>query len=131
MTNVTNVTPTKTDNQRDERDENRDGVTHTTLPLERKIGRKRAASRKNTSLPDGFQLTDRMTAHAASKGLDPTRIDHQFERFCDHHRAKGSLFADWEAAWRKWVGNALDYARKNGSGGQSAGYKWNGIEGVT
>ena len=31
-------------------------------------------------------------------------------RFMDHHRAKGSVMADWQAAWRAWVGNAVKFA---------------------
>lgn len=104
-----------------------------TVPLSKKdIGRSPTSqvTRKRTSLPVGFLLSEKMQAFAQSKGLDPPRIAREFERFCDHHRAKGSLFADWEAAWRTWVGNAVEYSRKNG-GGQGGGYKWNGIEGVT
>lgn len=105
-----------------------------TVPLSKKDLDRSPTSRvtrKRTSLPDGFLLSEKMLAHARSKGLDPPRITREFDRFRDHHRAKGSLFVDWEAAWRYWVGNALEYSRKNGSGGQGGGYKWNGIEGVT
>lgn len=121
----------KTDHKRDESVTNRDVVTRTSLFLEegRESSRTRHASRKRTSLPDGFLLSEKMRAYAQSKGLDPPKITREFERFCDHHRAKGSLFADWEAAWRTWVGNALEYSRKNG-GGHGGGFKWNGIEGV-
>jgi hypothetical protein len=36
-------------------------------------------------------------------------------KFLDHHRAKGSLFADWGAAWRTWLRNAAKFARERGS----------------
>lgn len=105
-----------------------------TVPLSKKdIGRSPASqvTRKRTSLPVGFLLSEKMRSHALSKGLDPPRIAREFERFCDNHRAKGSLFADWEAAWRTWVSHSIEFARKNG-GGQGGGYRWNGgIEGVT
>lgn len=30
----------------------------------------------------------------------------ELQKFSDYHRAKGSVMADWQAAWRTWVGNA-------------------------
>jgi hypothetical protein len=72
--------------------------------------RKRAPSR--TTLPDGFALDDDLTAYATNRGVvDP---DLEFERFRNHHAAKGSAFADWRAAWRTWVGRAIEY-RANGN----------------
>jgi hypothetical protein len=29
--------------------------------------------------------------------------------FIDHHEAKGSVMASWQAAWRTWVGKAIEY----------------------
>jgi hypothetical protein len=37
------------------------------------------------------------------------------EAFTNHHRAKGTTMADWEAAWRTWV----DGERKWGRNGHS------------
>lgn len=34
----------------------------------------------------------------------------EIERFRDHHTAKGSLFVDWDAAFRTWLGNAARFA---------------------
>ena len=41
-------------------------------------------------------------------GLD---ADAEIAKFRDHHAAKGSLMADWDAAWRTWVGNAVQFGR--------------------
>ena len=30
----------------------------------------------------------------------------ELQRFRDHHAARGSLMADWNAAWRTWCANA-------------------------
>jgi hypothetical protein len=35
----------------------------------------------------------------------------EWRKFRDHHIAKGSLMADWRAAWRTWVGNIDQFAR--------------------
>lgn len=119
-------------NERDESVTNRDD-DRVPLSSKKDIGRTSPSrvTRKRCSLPVGFLLSEKMRAYALSKGLDPPRITREFEKFCDHHRAKGSLFADWEAAWRTWVGHSIEFARKNG-GGQGGAYRWNGgIEGVT
>ena len=94
------------------------------------IGHKRHASRKRFPLPDGFLFPDEWKKYATEKGLDPPRIAREFEKFSNHHRANGTLFLDWLAAWRKWIGNSIEFAAKSGGGGQG-GFKWNGIEGVT
>lgn len=33
----------------------------------------------------------------------------QFALFADHHRAKGSVMAEWPAAWRTWCGRAKQF----------------------
>lgn len=38
----------------------------------------------------------------------------QTAQFLDHHRAKGSTFKDWTAAWRTWMSNAQRYAVRDG-----------------
>lgn len=63
------------------------------------------ASRRKpqTALPEDFAPNDVGMNRAAEKHLDvPTEL----EKFRNHHAAKGSVMADWQAAWRTWVGNA-------------------------
>jgi hypothetical protein len=52
-----------------------------------------------------FTLSEAGRAFAAKRGMGDD-VDTQFSRFRDHHLARGSLMADWEAAWRTWVCNA-------------------------
>ena len=61
--------------------------------------------------PDDFTLTDDRKRHAGSKGL--TNIIEQWDRFIDYHRAKGSTFVDWDAAWRTWVRNGVGFQAKD------------------
>lgn len=74
---------------------------------------KRTAKPKQTALPENFELTYELIAAATkywqSKGrsdLDP--ID-AFERFKTYHASKGSMMADWSAAWRTWYSNAVNF----------------------
>lgn len=42
-------------------------------------------------------------------------LEREFPAFLDHHRAKGSVFADWQAALRTWLRNAQRYGPKRAS----------------
>lgn len=69
----------------------------------------------STAIPDDFAMDAAMERFAAERGFDGEEVRRMFEKFCNHHRAKGSRFADWRAAWRTWVGNQVDYSlQRNG-----------------
>lgn len=55
----------------------------------------------------------RTRLQGAGLTIDPQT---EAERFRDHHMSKGSTFADWSAAWRTWIGNAVRWARERGPG---------------
>jgi hypothetical protein len=54
-------------------------------------------------MPNGYTITTVHLKFAEEHGLDSRRAHEEFEKFADFHRAKGSAFADWDAAWRNWV----------------------------
>jgi hypothetical protein len=66
--------------------------------------RKRAEARSQIA-PDAMPTPADVEA-AKRAGFDKATMQREWPRFRDHHRAKGSLMADWGAAWRTWVGNA-------------------------
>lgn len=48
-------------------------------------------------------------------GWPPDELKKRLEAFEAHHRAKGSMFSDWQAAWSTWVLNSKTFgARQNG-----------------
>lgn len=49
------------------------------------------------------------------RGLPTSELEKQREAFKDFHEAKGSLFADWDAAFRTWIRNAGIYGPKGRS----------------
>ncbi len=53
---------------------------------------------------------DRLVAEEA--GLPPEMFRTEWRKFRDHHLSKGSLMADWAAAWRTWVGNVAQFQLK-------------------
>lgn len=54
------------------------------------------------SYPDDFQPDDRAKAIAAGYGQNVFALKAAFQ---DHHLAKGTLFKDWQAAFRTWLRN--------------------------
>ncbi len=68
-------------------------------------------------MPDGWQPRDHERGKAAELGLN---CDREAERFRDHHAAKGSVMADWDAAFRTWLGNAQRFQGGNGAAAPSS-----------
>jgi hypothetical protein len=63
---------------------------------------------KAAPLPPDFSFTDDRRRFAEAGGVPDPGLE--FAQFKDHHRAKGSLMYDWEAAWKTWCRNAVKYA---------------------
>lgn len=64
---------------------------------------KRPRRKPELPLPDNWVPSDRNVADAQASNLSPQDIRREADRFRDHHLARGSLFRDWDAAWRTWV----------------------------
>lgn len=99
---------------------NRDIGKRADAPSEPKPAAK--TPKRSTGAPDHIAVTDDMRAWAARKGLDNKRIDTETERFLDHHRAKGSTFKDWIAAWRTWMSRSVDYSPRAATGTTGPSY---------
>jgi hypothetical protein len=71
-------------------------------------------------MPDESNL-DFMAMHDlfidSARKLHVGDAENEFSRFVDHHRAKGSVFADWQAAGRTWLRNSIKFNSKPGGGG--------------
>jgi len=64
-----------------------------------------------TRWPEGFELTGKLMEYAAGKGIEEP--EEEFEAFRDYCAANDRKYADWPAAWRNWVRNAVKW-RKHG-----------------
>lgn len=71
--------------------------------------KKRVQRAPETALPADFEVFAEMATWAQGKGLVDAQIDAETERFIAHHQAKGTRWSDWEAAWRKWILNAIKF----------------------
>jgi Helix-turn-helix domain len=69
-----------------------------------------AHATRGTSAPEIFPVTEAMRAwwQANAPEVD---VERETEQFLDYHRAKGNLFKDWTAAWRRWMRNATSFQK--------------------
>jgi hypothetical protein len=74
-------------------------------------------ARARTSLDPAWVLPEESRQYARERGWSEREIDFQFEKFKNHHIAKGNLMADWSAAWRTWVGNGYGPRAPSPGGG--------------
>lgn len=61
------------------------------------------ARRRRQQLPPDFYPNETGINAAGQKGIN---VAIELEKFRNYHQGKGSVMADWQAAWRTWVGNA-------------------------
>lgn len=60
-------------------------------------------ARRRQQLPPDFYPNETGINAAGQKGIN---VAIELEKFRNYHQGKGSVMADWQAAWRTWVGNA-------------------------
>ncbi|MBA3009727.1 MAG: replication protein [Proteobacteria bacterium] len=65
--------------------------------------------KKNMLIPADYSLSDYHQTFAMEKGFVMETVEAMFEKFKAHHEAKGSKFKSWNAAWRTWVLNQIQY----------------------
>lgn len=65
------------------------------------------ANKRKSKLPDDFMPNE--AGEGAAAGL---ALEVELEQFKNHHKAKGSLMLDWQAAWRTWCGNARRFGAR-------------------
>jgi hypothetical protein len=47
-------------------------------------------------------------------------VERETAQFLDYHRARGSVFKDWAAAWRTWMRNAAKFQPERARGRASS-----------
>ena len=64
---------------------------------------------KLVPLPDGFEISQTIREWVKENHIP--KVNAEFEKFCDHHLAKGSQFVNWDAALKKWLRNSVEFAK--------------------
>jgi DNA-binding transcriptional ArsR family regulator len=109
---------TKATNQ----DDQHDTVVVAITGREPEGNRKIVSSRtKKTSVPSSYAPDEQLAEQISSK-WPKLRLDEEVEKFQDYHRAKGSKFVDWDAAFRNWCRNA-DKFRLKAAGMSEDGFR--------
>lgn len=63
-----------------------------------------------TPLPEDWQVSVKGRAFAAERGISAHQLVGQVEKFRANHESRGSLMANWDAAWRTWTMNYEAFA---------------------
>ncbi|MDE2021036.1 MAG: DUF1376 domain-containing protein, partial [Patescibacteria group bacterium] len=79
-----------------------------------------ARKRARTKISLDWKLSESGKNYATSRGWSVEQIDREAEAFRDRNLKTGTLYADWEAAWRTWVQNAPKFAGNQRTQQQSA-----------
>lgn len=74
------------------------------------VDKPRPKANRGCIFPDGFEPDERGVSLATSYGLNPHK---ELAAFRDHHTAKGSVFKDWQAAYRNWLRNSLRFTQRS------------------
>lgn len=70
---------------------------------------KKYRAKSRTQIAEDAQPDERDRTEAERRGLSKDQFRLEWRKFRDHHRAKGSLMADWHAAWRKWLDGMANF----------------------
>jgi hypothetical protein len=68
-----------------------------------------ARTTPQSTLPADWKLTDKLIAYAVERGLDAQAMA---DKFTGHHVAKGSKFANWDAAFQNWCRTEVSFRAK-------------------
>ena len=65
---------------------------------------------RRTLIPEDFEVSQEIMELVAARNWPDPR--EQLQKFKDHHIAHGTLMANWEAAFRTWLNNAVGFGAK-------------------
>lgn len=83
--------------------------------------RKKTPVQRGLRLPQNWVPSDKNLSDAQSRNFTDKEIEHEAHQFRDYHLARGTVFKDWNAAWRTWLGNARQYRNRGLAGTASPG----------
>lgn len=76
-------------------------------------GKKKRAPKPKAKVPESWIPDAKGRTFAIDRGVPEDEIDMEVQKFRDFHIGRGTLFADFAAAWRTWSGNYLTMRRSN------------------
>jgi len=83
--------------------------------------KKKSVRSRKRALPESWQPSEKQLLQIREK-FPKLRLEDESEKFQDYHRAKGSTFVDWDAAFRNWCRNAEKF-RQQSAGEKDGGWR--------
>ena len=114
------------ENHKEPEDRAHSNVSLTLTPAE-KPKRKRAAPKRRIPFDENSHLPDDWREDLEAK-YPTLNLDEEFERFVSWHQAKGTVYADWKAAFRNWLTNAIRYAAQKAANNTNGGHRGPAID---
>jgi uncharacterized protein YdaU (DUF1376 family) len=74
-----------------------------------------------TGIEADAQPNERNRAYSESLGMPADSFRSEWQGFRSHHRAKGSVMADWDAAWETWARNWTKFTPRAGPTAKTSG----------
>lgn len=65
-----------------------------------------------SEIPSAFSISESIKKWAKNKNLPNPETE--IEAFIDHHKSRGSLMKDWDAAFRTWIRNSVKFGKIGG-----------------
>lgn len=105
-------------------------TSHSFESVKEPIKRAQEMSEKkpSTKLPKDFKPNVNHQALAREKGID---LVEEFEKFTDHHLAKGSRFIEWDRALNNWIRQAATFAGRKAKPAERVSSKPSNWESLT
>jgi hypothetical protein len=69
--------------------------------------------KRATRLPEDWGLPQEWGEWAETQGLSGDEILRQAEKFKDRQQSRGAAYSDWQATWRNWIRNHIEWSAKN------------------
>lgn len=76
----------------------------------------RKPDKRRSRIPEDLTPSPANLEAARKRGLSDMEAHDEFERFKNHHLAKGSVMADWNRAWITWLDSPYRRPRQPGRG---------------
>ncbi|MGG4783299.1 helix-turn-helix domain-containing protein, partial [Morganella morganii] len=77
-------------------------------PDNKNINPVRGKAKSKTVMPENFAPSPEHADRAKTAGLD---VQDEFQKFSDYHASKGTQYADWNAGFNYWLGQAAGFKR--------------------
>jgi uncharacterized protein YdaU (DUF1376 family) len=84
------------------------------------IGSAKKRRNPEVEIPEGWVPNDSNIADAFKRGFSQMEIEHEADKFRNHHLSKQSRYRDWNAAWRTWLANARKFQSNSRVAGKAA-----------